>query len=92
MCELRGGGLLGLKTLFSNFWSNTYINTCYVLVLLLTGTMYTMLNNQNIPYLVAIIDSTLVGSATVSFKDVAAKHYQPNSIEGELRPLLDLVS
>ena len=48
------------------------INTCYILLLLLTVPMYTMLSTtkyQNIPYLVAIVDCTgPVGSAAASFR------------------------
>ena len=52
------------------------INTCLVLLLMLTGPMYTKLSTtQKLAHIiscVAIVDCTHVGSATDSFKDLVA--------------------
>ena len=73
----------------------THINTHYVLLLMLTVPMYTMLSRiSNIPYLVANVDCTLTGSATLPFR--TSNISQENTaadilIEDQLWPPLDMV-
>ena len=54
----------------------THINTHYVVLLLLAVSMYTMLSkiSENIPYLVAIVDYTCMGSAIASVEDLVTLH------------------
>ena len=77
-CELSGRSPSHLNTfpvLFIVAVLYTNINTCYVLLLLLSVPMYTMLSTtkqseKNIAYLVANVGCTHIGSATTSFKDL----------------------
>ena len=59
------------------FLYTTHINTCYIMLLILTELMYSVLSTrkyQNIQCLVAIVDCTHVGSATESVKVLLTLH------------------
>ena len=64
------------------------------LVVVYMGTVLFLQTNQNISYLVAIVDCTRVGSATASFEDLVTLtgEHCSNLIEDQLQPPLDMVS
>ena len=77
-CELIVEGLQDIKTLSCLLLLyTTHIDHMLCIVAIVDYTMHTKLSTtkyQNVPYLVAIVDCTHVGSATAYFKDLVTMH------------------
>ena len=70
-----------------------YINTCHVLLLLLTVPMWTALSSTQISaHLVAIVDCIHAGSAVTVAQDNSTNQTADGLVEDPLQPPLDLVT
>ena len=83
-CELIGGEPPTLINTFSNLFivaaHHTYLYTTQVMSCCTADcrTRCPLQNNQHIPYLVAIVNCTYIGSATTPFKDLVTLHKRSN--------------